>query len=202
MPSARTEARKRPYRMRVRAEHAAATRERILATAGELFTMRLYDDVSLDDVAAGAETTVQTIIRRFGSKESLFAAMAEWSGARMVVPREAARPGDVRGAVRGLVDHYEQFGDAVFLLLSQEDRVPAIRPHTAAGRAYHRAWVERLLAGALAGLRGAARERRLAQLIAVTDLYNWRLLRRDLGLSRRQAETAIRELVEALGGEG
>jgi hypothetical protein len=119
----------------------------------------------------------------------------------MVAPREEAQAGDVGGAVRGLVDHYEEWGDGMFLLLSQEDRVPAIRPQMAEGRAYHRDWVERLLGNALAGLRGAARERRLAQLIAITDLYTWKLLRREHGLSRHQAETAIRELIEALGRE-
>ncbi len=188
--------------MRLRAEQATATRERILASAAQLFSTRLFDDVSLDDVAVGAQTTVQTVIRHFGSKDSLFAAMASWSSDRMVAPREEAPPGDVAAAVRGLVDHYERWGDAVFLLLSQEDRVPAIRPHTEEGRAYHRAWVERLLGDALSGLRGNARERRLAQLIAITDLYTWKLLRRELGLSRRQAEMAIRELIEALGREG
>jgi AcrR family transcriptional regulator len=187
--------------MGARAEHVAATRERILASALTLFGTRLYDEVSLDEVAAAAETTVQTVIRHFDSKESLFAAMVEWSAERMVAPREEARPGDVAGAVRGLVEHYEQWGARVFLVMSQEDRVPAIRKHTDEGRAYHRAWVEHLLGGALAGLRGVTRERRLAQLIAVTDLYTWKLLRHDLGLSREQAETAIRELVEALGRE-
>lgn len=187
--------------MEARAEQVAATRDRILESALELFGTRLYDEVSLDEVAAAADTTVQTVIRHFGSKESLFAAMADWSSERMIAPREEARPGDIAGAVRGLVDHYEQWGDVVFLILSQEDRVPAIRSHTDAGRAYHRAWVERVLGGAHASLRGSVRKRRLAQLTAITDLYTWKLLRRDLGLSRRQAETAIRELVEALGGE-
>src|SRR4051794_38313893 len=201
MAKARPSTTKRPYRMRARAEQVAATRERILATAMQLFGTRLYDEVSLDDVAAGAETTVQTLIRHFGSKDSLFAAMADWSSDRMVAPREEARPGDVPGAVRGLVDHYEEFGDAMFLLLSQEDRVPAIQPQMADGRVYHRDWVERLLGDVLAGLTGKARERRLAQLLAVTDLYTWKLLRRDHGLSRPQAETAIRELIEALGRE-
>src|SRR3954467_5128658 len=201
MAKARPSTAKRPYRMRVRAEQVAATRERMLATAMQLFGTRLYDKVSLDDVAAGAGTTVQTVIRHFGSKDSLFAAVADWSSDRMVAPREEARAGDVGGAVRGLVDHYEEWGGGMFLLLSQEARVPAIRPRMDEGRAYHRDWVERLMGDALAGLRGAARERRLAQLIAVTDLYMWKLLRRDHGLGRRQTETAIRELIEALGRE-
>ena len=187
--------------MGARAEQTAATRERILSSGGQLFATRYYDDVSLDDVAADAQTTVQTIIRHFGSKESLFAAVAEWSAARMIAPREQSGPGDVAGAVRGLFDHYEQYGDAMFLLLSQEDRVPAIRPHTDEGRAYHREWVERFLGDLLKGLRTKARERRLAQLIAITDLYTWKLLRRDRTLSRGQAETAVLELIEALGRE-
>src|SRR3954465_12877363 len=160
MAKARPSTTKRPFRRRGRGDQVAATRERILATAMQLFGTRLYDEVSLDDVAAGAETTVQTVIRRFGSKDSPFAAGAGWSSDRMVAPREEARAGDVGGAVRGLVDHYEEWGDAVFLLLSQEDRVPAIRPQMEEGRAYHRDWVERLMGDALAGLRGAARERR------------------------------------------
>jgi hypothetical protein len=47
-------------------------------------------------------------------------------------------------------------------------------------------------------MRGAARQRRLAQLVAVTDVYTWKLLRRDKGLSRDQTVLAVRELVEAL----
>jgi hypothetical protein len=34
--------------------------------------------------------------------------------------------------------------------------------------------------------------------VAATDVYTWKLLRRDKGLSRDQTITAIRELVEAL----
>src|SRR3954447_12714723 len=102
MAKARPSTAKRPYRMRVRAEQVAATRERMLATAMQLFGTRLYDEVSLDDVAAGAETTVQTVIRHFGSKDSLFAAVADWSSDRMVAPREEARAGDMAGAGGGV----------------------------------------------------------------------------------------------------
>src|SRR4051812_18660204 len=179
MPTVR-ETRRRPYRMRARAERVKATRERILSAAADDFTTRLFDDVSLDDVAAAAGTTAQTVIRHFGSKESLFAAAADWISDRMVAPRERAEPGDIAGAVRGLMEHYEQWGHAVLLVLSQEDRVPAIRPVTDEGRAYHRTSVEYHFGDLLDGRDGAARERRIAQLIAITDVYTWKLLRRDL----------------------
>jgi hypothetical protein len=47
-------------------------------------------------------------------------------------------------------------------------------------------------------LRGVDRKRRVAQLVVATDVFTWKLLRRDKGLSRDQTITAIRELVEAL----
>src|SRR3954464_6579875 len=112
MVEARPSAGKRSYRMRVRAEQVAATRERILATAMQLFGTRLYDEVSLDDVAAGAEATVQTVIRHFGSKDSLFAAVADWSSERMVAPREEARAGDGAGGGPGPGGPYEGGGGA------------------------------------------------------------------------------------------
>jgi hypothetical protein len=39
-------------------------------------------------------------------------------------------------------------------------------------------------------------------LIAVCDVYFWKVLRRDLGLIREQTEHAIRETILALKGEG
>jgi len=40
--------------------------------------------------------------------------------------------------------------------------------------------------------------RRLAQLVAVCDVYTWKLLCRDAGLSQHQLATALVELLEAL----
>jgi hypothetical protein len=34
----------------------------------------------------------------------------------------------------------------------------------------------------------------LAQLIAATDVYTWKVLRRDLGLSRQTTEATLRDL--------
>jgi hypothetical protein len=38
----------------------------------------------------------------------------------------------------------------------------------------------------------------VAQLVAVCDVYTWKLLRRDAGLSRTQTRTALLELLEPL----
>jgi hypothetical protein len=37
-------------------------------------------------------------------------------------------------------------------------------------------------------------------LVAITDVYTWKLLRRDLGLSRAETERTLSELIMALEG--
>jgi len=102
--------------------------------------------------------------------------------------------------VRLLYDSYELQGDAVLRLLAAEDRIPAVREMADAGRAWHRDWVERTFAPLLAGLRGAARERRLVSLVVATDLLVWKLLRREMGLGRVTAERIVIEMMTATEG--
>jgi hypothetical protein len=99
--------------------------------------------------------------------------------------------------VRLIHDSYELQGDAVLRLLAQEDRIDAVREMADAGRAWHRDWVERTFAPLLDGLRGAARERRLVALVVATDLLVWKLLRREMGLGRSQAERVVIEMIAA-----
>jgi AcrR family transcriptional regulator len=183
----------RPYRMTARAQAAEATAAAIVAAARGLFAERAYDAVSLPAIAERAAVTVQTVLRRFGSKDGLFAAAARERSAEIRADREAAPPGDVSR----LVAHYERWGDEQAHLLAQEARVPAIRAITDAGRRYHRDWIARAYGPRLNTLPAAARRRRLAQLTVITDLAVWRLLRRDLGLRQDQAAAAISELVDA-----
>jgi AcrR family transcriptional regulator len=189
---------RRSYRMMARAQSAAATGERILDTAIELFWERPSENVSLDEVARRAGVTVQTVIRRFGGKDGLFAAAAEREADKVRRQRDEAPVGDAAGAVRVLIDHYEVMGDRVLRLLAEEERVPRLREITDRGRAYHRDWCARVFARALEGREGVERRRRLAQLVAVCDVYTWKHLRRDAGLSRRQTELALVELLEPM----
>jgi AcrR family transcriptional regulator len=185
----------RAYRMTARAEAAAATGERILDAAVDVFWELPTDAISLDAVADRAGVSVQTVIRRFGGREGLFSAAAEREAAKVTNQRDQAPAADVQGAVRILVDHYEATGDRVMRLLAEEDRIPRLRELTDSGRALHREWCERVFEPALARLARTGRRRRLAQLVAVCDVYTWKLLRRDAGLSRRQTELAIVELL-------
>jgi AcrR family transcriptional regulator len=194
-----TQAGRRPYRMTTRAAAAAATGERVLDAAVAVFFEQA--DLPLDEVATRAGVTVQTVIRRFGGREGLFAAALERESGRVRDQRGTAPVGDVPAAVRVLVDHYEDYGDRVLALLALEGRSPAAARVVAEGRLLHRAWCERVLAPALAPLDGPARARRLAQLVAVTDVYLWKLLRRDAALPRDDVELALRELLQPLMGD-
>jgi AcrR family transcriptional regulator len=192
-PGGSQDLRPRPYRMGARALAAEATARAIIAAARALFAERPYDQVSLPDIAKRAGVTVQTVLRRYGSKEELFAVAAQQRSGQIRADREAAPPGDLTH----LVAHYERWGDEQAYLLAQEARVAAIRAITDAGRRYHRDWITRAYGPALATLPPAIRRRKLAQLTAVTDLATWRLLRRELGLGPDQTTAAIRELVNA-----
>jgi AcrR family transcriptional regulator len=190
---------RRPYRMTARAAAAAATAERILDAAAEVFFSE--GDLPLDEVAARAGVTVQTVIRRFGGREGLFAAGLEHESRRVRDQRDTAPVGDVAAAVRVLLDHYEEYGDKVLTLLALENRSPAAGPVLDEGRRLHRSWCERVFAPALSGLGEERRERRLAQIVAVTDVYMWKLLRRDAALPRDDVELALRELLDPLMGD-
>ena len=66
------------------------------------------------------------------------------------------------------------------------------------GRAFHLEWCKEAFAPALKGLRGERRERRAFQFAALTDIYVWKILRRDRGLSPEQTKLAMREMIEPL----
>jgi AcrR family transcriptional regulator len=184
--------------MVARAEAAAATGERIVDAAVALFWESPGEPVSLDEVARRAGVTVQTVFRRFGGRDGLILAAAEREAERVGRQRDAAPVDDPPAAVRVLVEHYEAMGDRVVRLLAEETREPALGPVAERGRTLHREWCARVFARALADRAGTERRRVLAQLVAVCDVYTWKLLRRDAGLSRRQTELAIVELLEPI----
>jgi AcrR family transcriptional regulator len=184
--------------MDARAASTEATRERILDVAYAQFMDRWYDEVTLRDLAREAGVALQTVVNRFGSKENLFFAVVDRYGATIAQLRGGAGPDDIPGAAAALAADYEQTGDTGVRMLALEERVPTIAEVLAMGRRQHRAWVERTFPGLLSPLRGAHRRRALTELLSITDVLTWKLLRRDHGLSRAQTEEAIRELLQAV----
>ncbi len=190
--------RARTYRMGARAEAAAETHQLILDAAIRQFGDRPYDAVGLAEVAAAAGVTVQTVLRRFGSKEGLVQAAVAFSSQQVRQARWAAPAGDVDGALRDLCLHYALWGDRVMRFLAQEEHVAAMQQIVRAGRALHHQWVDHVFAPWLSKAKGDARLRLRAQLIAATDVYVWKILRRDLGLDPKATQRTLRDLVNAI----
>ena len=176
--------------MTARAEAADRTRRRILEAATELASERFLDEISLEDIAARAGVAVRTVIRRFGNRANLVQAAVDEANARVSSRRDETPPDDVADAVDAVFDDYERWGDPLLMLLAQEQRHAELEPLLDDGREMHRRWVERVFS--------PRSELHAAQLVAVTDVYVWKLLRRDTKLSRPRAEHAMRGMVERL----
>jgi AcrR family transcriptional regulator len=185
---------KRRYDMTGRAAKARATRAHIRASAMELYLQRSIEEFTLEAVAVRAGTTVQTVLRAFGSKDELiYAALGDMAAGGVFL--KPAPAGDVRALVAAFFDIYESVGDLVMQRLNEERRRPALKPALDQGRENHRDGVRTAFAPQLERLGGAARAQLLTMLITLTDVYVWRLLRRDMGLSRSAAETIVRKMI-------
>ena len=194
----------RTYDMTKRARAAAETTERIVDATERLLATTPLPEVTLQAIADGAGVTVQTVLRHMGSRDGCFDAVAARVRARIDQRRGASAPGDVEGAIAGLMAHYEADGRLVLNLLAQEaGQDDLARATVRQGRDYHRAWVERCFGPLLArapgddGSAGFDAER-VDALVAATDLYVWKLLRLDLKRSAAATEATLGRMVRAL----
>ena len=189
---------KRSYRLGARAESAAATRQRILDAAVALLRVKLRTDIRLVDVAARAGVSEMTVIRAFGSKVNLVQTALDTVRNDIVAQRSEPDPGDVAGSVAALFDHYEHLGDLVIGNLALESSDPAIRRIVRMGREDHRRWVERQFGPQLAGRTKTERDEIANALVVACDVYTWKRLRRDVGLSRAKAQRIVLRLIEGV----
>jgi AcrR family transcriptional regulator len=179
---------KRAYSMELRSAAADATRERILDAAYGAFLENWYDHVTIAQIARDAGVSGQTVLNHFGGKEQLFAAVHTRIGREIHSQRGSVEPGDLDGAIEALVEEYEQIGDAVIRMLALEEKVPSLGPLLDVGRASHRQWVERVFEA----------PDRVPELVVATDVYAWKLLRRDQDLTRDETAAVIRRTVQAI----
>jgi AcrR family transcriptional regulator len=183
----------RPYKQTARAEAAQARESHILDAFQTLLSASWVEDFTLSDVARESGVTQQTVIRKFGGKEGLFRALAEKIEGE-AEQRRAVAPGNVEAAIAALIEDYDIIGDLVMRLIEQEPRDPLLRPLLELGRRSHRDWIGRVFAPSLAGKSEPARKLMHDALIAATDLYLWKLLRRDFGY----APTHVAQVLEIL----
>ena len=191
----------RRYSMEVRGARAEETRARIVAVAQAQFADPSAD-LTLEGVAEAAGVSTRTVLRAFGTKEGLVLAAIDTMRVDSSRPAQDP-PASAEEAVRQVFDDYEHIGDRVVRMLAEEHRVPGFAEVAAEGREQHRQWLAAAFAPELASTRGRERSRRLDALVAATDVYVWKLLRRDLGRSRAESERVVVRLVRgALEDEG
>jgi AcrR family transcriptional regulator len=183
----------RTYTMSARAGTVAATRERIARQAMALFLEHAYEDVTLAAIAKASGVSHQTVLNHFESKDGVVLAVAELLATETRSARYDAEPGDVAGAVRALVGDYERIGDANFRWAASE-RLQNLAELLDEARRSHQDWLVAMFGDRLPA-DAAARRRSVHALHAATDVYSWKLLRRDLGLSRSETEKTMAGLV-------
>lgn len=184
--------------MTARAEAAAQTARDILEATVALWRERSLDEITLQAIADRADVSVQTVIRRFGSKEGVFEACIESDAGDVRVERGRAPAGDVEEALDTLITHYERDGDAILRTLKLEEKLDAAQAIAARGRKEHRKWCARVFGPFLPPSDSDDYDGRVDAFVAATDLYLWNLLRRDLGRSADETKRALRTLIDGL----
>lgn len=186
----------RGYDNTTRAASMEATRASILRAAFELSGEKLSTEIVLADVAERAETTVKTVLRHFGSREALFEAVIDYAREEIVDERTAPA-GDIDAAIAAVHGHYERRANWVLRMLEQERSDPRIHTIVEGGRRVHREWVMATFAPQLVRVAVGEREASVDLLVVVTDIYTWKILRRDIGLTGAETADRVRALVRA-----
>ena len=186
----------REYDNTNRAKKSARTAVRILESAEHLIRRKPLSEVTLSDIADHAEVSVQTVLRHHGSRDGVLMAMGEMLRERISSQRKAVQPGNVEAAVDNVFEHYEREGDLILRVLSEEATSSFAAEAASRGRVFHRAWVEEIFAPVLQ----APDESTYDALVVATDLYTWRLLRRDLGRSKEEVRAVMLGLVQTTIG--
>jgi AcrR family transcriptional regulator len=187
--------------MVARAEGMVDTRERIVRAALKLALEEAFEDITLAAIAEAAGVSHQTVLNHFASKENVAAAAAEMLDRQTQAARDNARSDDHPQAIAILVGEYERFGDAGARWAMASQRLGSLAPLLDRARAGHQAWLDRIFSELLPKA-PAARRHAIHALHAATDVYTWKLLRRDLQLPRADTERIILALVYGILGSG
>lgn len=189
---------KRPYTMSIRASRMAANERNILAAVVELWLELPFNEITLDQVAEKAGVTVRTILRKYGAKEGLIEACLESEEVSVDPGRPAPEPGDIQAILNLLCAEYEAMYPAVMRTIAAVEQFPAAAKILERGRNYHREWCAQAFSPFLPATDSRAYEPRLSGFIAATEIYLWKLLRRDMGKSVEEASEVFRMLIEGV----
>lgn len=192
---------KRPYKMKRRAEQEAQTRQRITESAVELHGTLGPARTSMKAVAEHAGVPRSTVYRHFPDEEALFGACsAHWAGENpppnVSLWEQVDDPEERLGAaLEQLYAYYRRAGGMLDKLLRDEGSVPMVAKLFAPYHQLMATITEILMRGR--GLRGKAKDRVRAAIGHAISFRTWQQLTEDQGLSDEEATELMRRLVAA-----
>jgi AcrR family transcriptional regulator len=192
---------RRPYKMKRRAELEAQTRQRITESAVELHGSLGPAHTSMKAVAERAGVPRSTVYRHFPDEEALFGACSAHWGAEHPPPDvrrwDAIDDPDerLRTALAELYAYYRGAGGMLDKLLRDEGSVPMVAKLFAPYHQLMTAIAEMLMRGR--GLRGKARDRVRAAIGHAVSFRTWQQLTQESGLDDEGAADLMRRLVGA-----
>jgi AcrR family transcriptional regulator len=192
---------KRPYRMKRRAEQEAQTRRRITESAVALHGTLGPARTSMKAVAEHAGVPRSTVYRHFPDEEALFGACSQHWAERNPPPDVSKWEGiDDPGqrlatALEELYAFYRRAGEMLDKLLRDEPSVPMVARAFAPYHQLMELITEILMRGR--GLRGRARTRTRAAIGHAISFRTWQQLTVEGGLGEGEAAELMRRLVAA-----
>lgn len=192
---------KRPYKMKRRAEQEAQTRQRITESAVELHGTLGPARTSMKAVAEKAGVPRSTVYRHFADEEALFGACSAHWAAENPPPDVSAWAGiddpdeRLRTALDELYAYYRRVGGMIEKLLRDEASVPVVAELFAPFHQFIAAITDLLMQGR--GLRGKAHDRVRAAIGHAVSFRTWQQLTEKQGLGDEQAAELMRRLVAA-----
>jgi AcrR family transcriptional regulator len=193
--------RKRPYKMKRRAEQAAQTRRRITESAVELHGTLGPARASMSAVAEHAGVPRSTVYRHFADDEALFGACSAHWAAENPPPdvtrwQKIDRPDErLEVALDELYTYYRRAGGMLDKCLRDEATVPIVGQLMGAYHQLMAMITEILMRGR--GLRGKARERTRAAIAHAISLRTYQQLTEETELGNEAAADLMRRLVAA-----
>jgi len=192
---------KRPYKMKRRAELEAQTKQRITESAVALHGSLGPARTSMKAVAEHAGVPRSTVYRHFPDEEALFGACsAHWAAENP--PPDVSRwekiddPEErLETALDELYAYYRRAGDMLDKLLRDEASVPMVAKLFAPYHQFLEMITGMLMGGR--GLRGKARDRVRAAIDHTISFRTWQQLTGEQRLSDREAAELMRRLVRA-----
>lgn len=174
---------KRSYVMRQRARKVEQTEKRILQEAVNLWREMGLQDITLEKIAERSGVSTRTLLRKYGSKEVVIEACILNDAGNPERPTDPRVAGNIQELLHSLLREYEDMGDAVIRTIYASESIPVANKILEQGRKVHRKWCETVFAPFLDQCSSESRETKLLAFIAATEIYLWKLLRRDLGKS-------------------